>query len=242
MTSSTRLGIILAIVLISGTLGSTALVFADDDNEGKKYLKNSLNKICKDKKERKTWYCIAFDETKGNISEIIQQIKKNTDDINQINEDIMPNTLESCNGANEVLRFTEGQGWTCEKLDIPRFECSGHGTILDGSDTCECNEGFTGVQCDKLTVFPAGTIIQQIKPSACDGQTGHGWCPDGTLISFKIETIPGAKLDSALVISVENSPMGNCDIGFRQTTKMFEVNCLSAPPADSTLKYVVLIP
>ena len=47
MTNTTRIGVILAIVLISGTLGSTALVFADDDHETKKSFKKSLKNSSK---------------------------------------------------------------------------------------------------------------------------------------------------------------------------------------------------
>jgi hypothetical protein len=240
MTNTARLGIILIIVLISGALSSIALVFADDDHEGKRYFKNSLKTICKDKEEHKTWYCKSFDEMKGTASEIIMQIKKNTEDINQINEAVVPNTLHTCHGANEVLRFTEVQGWTCEKLDIPSFECSGHGTIQEGSKTCECNEGFAGEQCDQLAVIPAGTIIQQIRPSACE--SGRGWCPDGIVNTFDFDTIPGANFDSVIIVKVDGLTFDTCTLEYRPTTNMFKLTCLQAPSEKSIFSYVVLIP
>lgn len=241
MANTTYLGIILAIILVSGTLGLVTVAFADDDDKRKRYLSNSLKKICEKKDEKKLWHCIAFLELKGKASTLIEQVKQNTDDINNLDKTLIPSTLQSCNGTNEILRFTEDKGWRCETLEIPTLECSGHGTVPNDGDTCECNYGFDGKQCEQLVVFPAGSTIQLIPASICD-ENFIGWCPDGDLSTFKLKTIPGVKFDSALVSTVENSPMGNCNIEFRQTTQMFQVNCLSAPPVDSALKYVVLIP
>ena len=249
MINSTRIGIFLAVVLISGTLGSTALVFAtyddshDDshDNESKKFIKKSLKKICKDKDERKTWHCKVFKQMKGKASELIKQIKKNTVDIKQINESLVPDTLQSCNGTNEVLRFTEGEGWICEKLDISSLECSGHGSIPAGGDICECNEGFGGKQCDQLAAIPAGTTIQQIKPASCD-VNGRGWCPDGTTFEFDLETIPSADFDSTIIIKVDGSTFNTCTLEHRSATNMFKLICPKAPSAESIFSYVVLIP
>lgn len=236
-----QIGIILTIVLISGTLGSTFLVYADDDDENKKNFKKSLKKICKDKEDHKTWQCKAFKQLKGKASELIKQIKKNTDNIKQINEDLMPLTLQSCDGTNAVLRFTEGNGWACEKFDIPSLECSGHGFVLDGSDICECNAGFGGKQCDQLAVIPAGTTIQQIKPTTCNVD-GRGWCPDGKISEFNFEKIPGADFDSSIIMKVSGLTFDTCTFEHRTATNMFRLTCPKAPSAESIFSYVVLIP
>lgn len=241
MKNTAYIGIVLAVILLSGTLGLVTVAFADDDDKRKNYFSKSIKQICKNKNEKKLWHCIAFKEMKGTASTLIEQVKQNTYDIDNLDKTLVPNTLQSCNGTNEILRFTEENGWTCETLNIPNLECSGHGTIPDGSDTCKCNSGFDGKQCEQLAVFPAGSTIQQISAGTCN-EKFIGWCPDGDLASFKLETIPGAKFDSALVSAVENSPMGNCEVEYRDTTQMFQVNCLSAPSSGSALKYVVLIP
>jgi hypothetical protein len=245
MNTPVRLGIILAIVLISGALSSIAIVFGEDydsndDGNTKKYFKNSLKKICKDKDERKMWHCKSIEEMKETFSELIKQIKKNTNDINQINEVVLPNTLQTCNGINEVIRFTEAQGWTCEILDIPRFECSGHGTFQQDSNMCKCNEGFTGEQCDQLTIIPAGTTIHQIKPSSCE--SGKGWCPDGTTNSFDFTIIPGADFDSAIIMKVDGLAFDACTLEYRTASKIFRLTCAQPPSAESIFSYVVLIP
>ena len=177
---------------------------------------------------------------KGKASALIEQIKQNTEDIKTLDSSLLPSTLQSCNGSDEVLRFSEGKGWLCEKLDITPLECSGHGTIPEGSDTCQCNEGFDGKQCELLAVFPAGSVVQQIPDGTCESDIG--WCPDGNLNIFTLDTIPGTKSDSALITTVEGSVMGTCNVEFRTATQMFRVDCLSAPADGSAFKYVVIIP
>ena len=92
----------------------------------------------------------------------------------------------------------------CSALQIT---CSGHGTCIDG-DTCDCNPGYTGRDCE--------TNIDDCAGVNC---SGHGTCTDG-VGTYTCECNPGytgrdceTNINECLLMEPQCSGHGTCTDG-----------------------------